>query len=377
MNVVNHLWLEDVWRTATLCSFTQHRYLVHTAGLNHLVGKLSRSSSSSAAVVVGMVHAVTAAPPPPAAIAAAPTPAPTTTPTAAETEQQENHRPPHHQQQNGGQHPVVVRSTGKANATADAGDSLVAAVAVEPFARKRRRVAMMLPATATALAQRDSMQDFEDPPWAAARQQQGSSSSSRTNATAVTTRNRSLRTATIASSSSAASSASTATTTTTTATTPIRVMFTGFTPSTALLRSLRQLHYDHQQPFQQADRIQECTHLVARKISRTDKFLCGLAYSRFIVTEEWLRECVRVGHAVDESPYLLDDPVAEDMYAMRLRDVLARPNRGHLLDRMVIAATAKIKPKRDQLKAIVEAHGGKVYRCGEGDIIGGREEGRS
>lgn len=36
----------------------------------------------------------------------------------------------------------------------------------------------------------------------------------------------------------------------------------------------------------------ECTHLVAHKIVRTEKFLCAMAAAPHIVTEKWVAACV-------------------------------------------------------------------------------------
>ena len=36
----------------------------------------------------------------------------------------------------------------------------------------------------------------------------------------------------------------------------------------------------------------ECTHLVAQKIVRTEKFLCAMAVAPHIITEKWIAACV-------------------------------------------------------------------------------------
>lgn len=36
----------------------------------------------------------------------------------------------------------------------------------------------------------------------------------------------------------------------------------------------------------------ECTHLVALKIVRTEKFLCAMAVAPHIVTDKWVTACV-------------------------------------------------------------------------------------
>ncbi|KIK67247.1 hypothetical protein GYMLUDRAFT_37329 [Collybiopsis luxurians FD-317 M1] len=51
----------------------------------------------------------------------------------------------------------------------------------------------------------------------------------------------------------------------------------------------------------------ECTHLIAPKILRTEKFLCALAVSPWILTEQWLYDSIKTNALLAEEPYLLQD----------------------------------------------------------------------
>ncbi|KAF5393226.1 hypothetical protein D9757_000723 [Collybiopsis confluens] len=51
----------------------------------------------------------------------------------------------------------------------------------------------------------------------------------------------------------------------------------------------------------------ECTHLIAPKILRTEKFLCALAVSPCILTEQWVHDSIRANALLAEEPYFLQD----------------------------------------------------------------------
>ena len=49
----------------------------------------------------------------------------------------------------------------------------------------------------------------------------------------------------------------------------------------------------HNMGIQRVEDPLNCTHLVSNTILRTEKFLCAISRSPFIVTETWVRECLR------------------------------------------------------------------------------------
>jgi hypothetical protein len=44
----------------------------------------------------------------------------------------------------------------------------------------------------------------------------------------------------------------------------------------------------------------QCTHMIARGISRTEKFLCALPKAPFIVTEAWATDSIKAGQLLSE-----------------------------------------------------------------------------
>lgn len=76
--------------------------------------------------------------------------------------------------------------------------------------------------------------------------------------------------------------------------------------------------------IQQADKHQNCTHLVSNTILRTEKFLSAISYGPKFVTEAWLKECLAQKRVVDETPFLLRDEEGEKKFGCNLQETLVR-----------------------------------------------------
>jgi hypothetical protein len=66
-------------------------------------------------------------------------------------------------------------------------------------------------------------------------------------------------------------------------------MFTGFKPSVDELKALRSLGAKETTSFQ------ECSHLVAAKFARTEKFLCAIGTCSYIVRSNWFHDSIEAG----------------------------------------------------------------------------------
>ena len=80
------------------------------------------------------------------------------------------------------------------------------------------------------------------------------------------------------------------------------------------------------------DRARECTHIVAPRITRTVKFLCGISVCKHIVTPEWLERSGRGVQFMEEAAFALCDRDAEEMFGMNLAASLARAKGKKLLE---------------------------------------------
>ncbi|RFU35403.1 hypothetical protein B7463_g997, partial [Scytalidium lignicola] len=116
-----------------------------------------------------------------------------------------------------------------------------------------------------------------------------------------------------------------------------------------------------------------CTHVAAPGIVRTQKFLCVLAASPIILSSEFVDKCIVEGELPDVNDYLLKDKENEKKFDMKLKDSLARAkaNKRQLLRGIPIYCTAEVPNGPDTYKSIVEANGGLfyVYRARSGASI--------
>ncbi|THH28633.1 hypothetical protein EUX98_g5551 [Antrodiella citrinella] len=106
----------------------------------------------------------------------------------------------------------------------------------------------------------------------------------------------------------------------------------------------------------------ECTHLVAKSIVRTEKFLCAMAAGPIIVTDKWVHTCVRTKHILVEDDFLLHDAQGEAKYSFTLADALerARTSGGKLFAGMTFLLTPRLPMEVKILKAVVLASGGQT-----------------
>lgn len=124
----------------------------------------------------------------------------------------------------------------------------------------------------------------------------------------------------------------------------------------------------------------ECTHLVARNLVRTEKFLCAIARAPHILNEKWLlasysaKELLRTPAAPTRSPhhadlkrtaedtFVLKDPDNEDKFGFRLADALqrAKANAGKLFAGHTFYVTPHVPVDSKLLKNVVAACGGAL-----------------
>lgn len=122
-----------------------------------------------------------------------------------------------------------------------------------------------------------------------------------------------------------------------------------------------------------------CSHLAAPSIIRTQKFLTALASGCTLLSTAFLDTCLDTNELPPLDKFLLKDTANEKKYGIKLKDVLtrAKSNKKHLLRNVVVYCTAEIPNGFETYKAIVEANGGifSVYRGRGGTIIRPAKEG--
>lgn len=106
----------------------------------------------------------------------------------------------------------------------------------------------------------------------------------------------------------------------------------------------------------------DCTHLVAKSLVRTEKFLCAMAVAPYIVNEKWVIASATTKQFLPEENYALQDPENEKKYGFKLSDALqrARDNGRKLFAGKMFYVTPKVPIDTKLLKNIITAGGGQV-----------------
>ncbi|KAJ4001562.1 hypothetical protein F5050DRAFT_1723266 [Lentinula boryana] len=106
----------------------------------------------------------------------------------------------------------------------------------------------------------------------------------------------------------------------------------------------------------------ECTHLIATKITRTEKFLCALAVSPWILTDQWIHQSVAAKTLLSEEPFFLKDRGKWDIDLKQSLEE-AKKLKYPLLASRVFYVTPGVKENRSLLNHIITAFGGKMVAC--------------
>ncbi|KAG0235379.1 hypothetical protein BGW42_005358 [Actinomortierella wolfii] len=110
----------------------------------------------------------------------------------------------------------------------------------------------------------------------------------------------------------------------------------------------------------EAKSVEQCTHLVANSIVRTEKFLYAIPACKEIVHEDWLQACVDANQILDEAEYPVKDATNEKKYKFKLADAMKRARQGRVFEGYLFYFTPNTQPKLGVLKPMVEIGGGKT-----------------
>ena len=106
--------------------------------------------------------------------------------------------------------------------------------------------------------------------------------------------------------------------------------------------------------------IQNCTHLLAKKIAKTEKFLIGISLCKHIIHYDWLSSSYEAGRMLEESYFPLKDKLNEKEFAFSLQESLNRSKQRRLLNNLTFIVTTNVFPSRSVLSRIITSAGGKV-----------------
>ncbi|KAF9178690.1 hypothetical protein BGZ51_007583 [Haplosporangium sp. Z 767] len=106
--------------------------------------------------------------------------------------------------------------------------------------------------------------------------------------------------------------------------------------------------------------VEKCTHLVAKSIARTEKFLVALAQGKVIVHEDWFQSCIDANTILDENDFRIKDTENEEKFGMKLYKSLGKAREQRVFENCVFYISPSAQPKVSTLKTLVEAGGGKA-----------------
>ncbi|KAL8283801.1 hypothetical protein RQP46_005233 [Phenoliferia psychrophenolica] len=104
----------------------------------------------------------------------------------------------------------------------------------------------------------------------------------------------------------------------------------------------------------------EATHLVIKGITRTEKFLCTLAFAPFIVTRKWIDDSVAGNMLLDEEEYLLHDAAKERELGETLEAIVGRARAKKLFSDHSFYLTPNLLPSVASIRRVIECGGGFV-----------------
>ncbi|KAJ5732689.1 hypothetical protein N7493_004170 [Penicillium malachiteum] len=104
-----------------------------------------------------------------------------------------------------------------------------------------------------------------------------------------------------------------------------------------------------------------CTHMAAPSILRTTKFVNALAYAPFIVSTDFITECLKQDELLNPAEFPLVDKAAETKFGFSMVKAIgnAKDNKNKLLKGFRIYCVDDIRGGFDAFKSIVEANGGE------------------
>jgi len=135
-----------------------------------------------------------------------------------------------------------------------------------------------------------------------------------------------------------------------------RVLFTGLTGPT--VHRLRQ--NVQKMKGELAKTVNDCTHLVAPKITRTVKFLSAVSICKFLVAPAWVDDSFDAKKFLDETNYTLVDPESEELFGFKLKRSLQRAQTRQVCKGLHFHVTPSILPAPNAMKEIIECAGGKM-----------------
>ena len=132
------------------------------------------------------------------------------------------------------------------------------------------------------------------------------------------------------------------------------LMFTKGEPTAAQKRSISAMN------FKLANDFSECTHLIAKAVKTTEKFLSAVGEGKEIVIPKWISTCHKNGEMINESDYR---PSSDNYKDLNLNKSIENANKRALYEgyKFILSHSDKLPPF-DAMTTIITSNGGQIVK---------------
>ncbi|KAJ3205765.1 hypothetical protein HDU82_004968 [Entophlyctis luteolus] len=110
----------------------------------------------------------------------------------------------------------------------------------------------------------------------------------------------------------------------------------------------------------QVEDVFSCSHLVAERVVRTEKFILAITLGKEIITPKWVFDSIKSRRWLDPKMYRPREEPDLGTYSVDKALVLARKKK--LFEGYSVFATPKVNPSCDTLKRLIETAGGRMLK---------------
>ncbi|ORY62030.1 BRCT domain-containing protein [Neocallimastix californiae] len=98
--------------------------------------------------------------------------------------------------------------------------------------------------------------------------------------------------------------------------------------------------------------INQCTHLLTKKIAKTEKFIIGISICKYIINYQWLNSSYYAGRMLDESQFPLIDKLIEKEFSFSLKKTLNSSKHKKILENRGFIITPNVYPEGTLLNSL-------------------------
>ncbi|XP_077979185.1 PAX-interacting protein 1-like, partial [Glandiceps talaboti] len=104
--------------------------------------------------------------------------------------------------------------------------------------------------------------------------------------------------------------------------------------------------------------VDQCSHLIASRITRTTKFLASMSVCNFILHPNWISKSFENNTFIEENEHSLVDAEGEQLFSFKLIEALQRAKQIKVFQGMTLYVTPGVQPQASMMIDIVKCGGG-------------------